>query len=186
MKDPGSERSRDPRSSPPVSRILSRCRGRSSISGGDCSPPLAAYPGLDRRAAVVPVWPCSGWGLPSRPVTRLAGGLLPHRFTLACARLAGHRRFVLCGTFRRVTPPGRYPAPCPMESGLSSGFTPRPSGGLSHILLALANWFVGAATADCPPDSADGDGDQRQQEHRSEGSRAATEAGDGDHDSRHH
>jgi len=25
-----------------------------------------------------------------------------------------------CGTFRRVTPPGCYPAPCPVELGLSS------------------------------------------------------------------
>gem|GEM_PF-5646013 len=29
--------------------------------------------------------------------------------------------FPFCGTFRRVTPPGHYPAPCPLESGLSSG-----------------------------------------------------------------
>ena len=27
---------------------------------------------------------------------------------------------VFCGTFRRVAPPGCYPAPCPVESGLSS------------------------------------------------------------------
>ena len=30
-----------------------------------------------------PIWPCTGRGLPSRPVTRTAGELLPHRFTLA-------------------------------------------------------------------------------------------------------
>ena len=56
------------------------------------------------------------------PVTRDAGALLPHRFTLTCARPvapAGHRRSVLCGTFRQVTLPGRWPAPCPVE--------PRPS-----------------------------------------------------------
>lgn len=52
-------------------------------------------------------------------VTDDAGGLLHHRFTLACA-LSGHRRSALCCTFRRVTPPGSYPAPCPVESGLSS------------------------------------------------------------------
>ena len=76
-----------------------------------------------RRATAVPAWPCSEWGLPSRPVTRLAGGLLPHRFTLACAVLerTTHRRSDFCGTFRRVAPPGDYPAPCPVESGLSSG-----------------------------------------------------------------
>ena len=30
------------------------------------------------------------------------------------------RRFALCGTVPRVTPGGRYPPPCPVESGLSS------------------------------------------------------------------
>jgi len=43
----------------------------------------------------------------------------------------GHRRSVLCGTFRRIAPPGRYPAPCPVESGLSSGRNSRPSGELT-------------------------------------------------------
>jgi hypothetical protein len=60
-------------------------------------------------------------GLASRPVARVAGGLLHHRFTLACALLTrGHRRSVLCCAFHRVSPPGSYPAPCPVESGLSS------------------------------------------------------------------
>src|SRR5262252_6621165 len=30
------------------------------------------------------------------------------------------RRFVFCGTFRRLAPPRRYLAPCPAEPGLSS------------------------------------------------------------------
>ena len=33
---------------------------------------------------------------------------------------AGHRRFALCCTCRRLAPPRRYLAPCPMEPGLSS------------------------------------------------------------------
>ncbi|AGJ61172.1 hypothetical protein MPC_123 [Candidatus Moranella endobia PCVAL] len=37
----------------------------------------------------------------------------------------GHRRFSLCCTCRRFTPPRRYLAPCPMEPGLSSP-TPFP------------------------------------------------------------
>jgi len=37
----------------------------------------------------------------------------------------GHRRSALCGTFHRLSPPGRYPAPCPVELGLSSR---RPEG----------------------------------------------------------
>ena len=32
----------------------------------------------------------------------------------------GHRRFALCCTGRRLAPPRRYLAPCPMEPGLSS------------------------------------------------------------------
>src|SRR5205823_1777859 len=52
-------------------------------------------------------------------VTPGAGGLLHHRFTLTrTAEAAG--RSVLCGTFPRVAPGGRYPPPCPLESGLSS------------------------------------------------------------------
>jgi hypothetical protein len=34
------------------------------------------------------------------------------------------RRFVFCGTFRRLAPPRRYLAPCPMEPGLSSRIAP--------------------------------------------------------------
>lgn len=30
------------------------------------------------------------------------------------------RRYIFCGTFRRLTSPRRYLAPCPMEPGLSS------------------------------------------------------------------
>src|SRR5262245_30736822 len=54
-------------------------------------------------------------------VTGAAGALLPHRFTLARCRLATARwRSALCCTFRGLTPPGSYPAPCPVEFGLSS------------------------------------------------------------------
>jgi hypothetical protein len=37
-----------------------------------------------------------------------------------CPPKADHRRYGFCGTFRRLATPGRYPAPCPLESGLSS------------------------------------------------------------------
>jgi hypothetical protein len=42
---------------------------------------------------------------------------LPARRSLS---FDGLRRSVLCGTFRPVTGPGRYPAHCPAEFGLSS------------------------------------------------------------------
>ena len=49
-------------------------------------------------------------------VTVGPGELLPHPFTLT--RRGG--RTSLCGTFPGVAPAGRYPAPCPVEPGLSS------------------------------------------------------------------
>src|SRR5688572_14877906 len=60
------------------------------------------------------------------------GALLPHLFTLTQPSLfrATARRYVFCATFRRVAPPGCYPAHCPVEFGLSSpvGLRPRPCG----------------------------------------------------------
>jgi hypothetical protein len=58
-------------------------------------------------------------------VTAGPGELLPHPFTLT--RRSG--RTSLCGTFPGVTPAGRYPAPCPVEPGLSS-----PPAGGGHLV----------------------------------------------------
>lgn len=58
---------------------------------------------------VVPIRFCSRWGLPCHPCCHACGGLLPHPFTLTCRK---DRRFAFCGTFPRVAPAGRYPAPC--------------------------------------------------------------------------
>ena len=85
---------------------------------------------LGQPAVSLPIWSCSVWGLPClRPYGR-SGALLPHLFTLtlaACARW----RYVFCGTgrLRALTPdPGRYPAHCPAEFGLSSpGTTSAPA-----------------------------------------------------------
>src|SRR5690606_33428059 len=44
--------------------------------------------------------------------------------TLPPGRLSAWRS-ALCCTFLRVTPTGRYPAPCPVELGLSSSATAR-------------------------------------------------------------
>ena len=60
--------------------------------------------------------PCSGWGLPCHRRHRRRGALLPHRFTLAPrfpTRRSRTGRSCLCGTFLRVTPTGRSPAPLP-------------------------------------------------------------------------
>ena len=57
----------------------------------------------------IPIRHCSRWGLPCRSCCQSRGGLLPHRFTLTVPR--GAQRFHFCGAFRRIAPPGRYPAP---------------------------------------------------------------------------
>jgi hypothetical protein len=55
----------------------------------------------------------AGFGEPS--CHHDAGGLLPHRFTLAGRRLRRcvDRRSPFCSTFRRLSPPGVSPAPLP-------------------------------------------------------------------------
>ena len=53
----------------------------------------------------------------ARSVTRPAGGLLHHLFTLTPYEYGA---VVFCCTFRRITPPSRYEAPCFVEPGLSS------------------------------------------------------------------
>src|SRR5512136_1284596 len=68
-------------------------------------------------------------------VTVGPGELLPHPFTLTCLRRSFDRRTSLCGTFPGVTPAGRYPAPCPVEPGLSS--PPKGSGHLVYFGQAL-------------------------------------------------
>ncbi len=75
----------------------------------------------------LPIWSCSGWGLPSsrcrhRDWCALTAPFHPYQHT-QCSGMPFHTgtwRSVLCGTFLRVTPTGRYPAPCSMEPGLSS------------------------------------------------------------------
>ncbi len=113
----------------PVSRILFR-----PLRGG------GGHPSWSRVAATLvqptrehwaghplPAWPCSGWGLPSRPVTRplVSSYLTVSPLPLPRAtwrRAVGPGRWAVCSLwhFPRVAPPGRYPASCPVESGLSS------------------------------------------------------------------
>ena len=82
-------------------------------------------------------------------VTAGPGELLPHPFTLT--RLGG--RTSLCGTFPGVTPAGRYPAPCPVEPGLSSpceqaaaiwSTSAKPFGFVKSPSAALHKFFVTA------------------------------------------
>src|SRR5208283_6154363 len=73
-------------------------------------------PGVSPGTLFPPIRSCSGWGLHGRPVTRP-----PVSSCLTISPLLLLRRAVcFCCTVRRVTPPGRYPAPCLVEFGLSS------------------------------------------------------------------
>ena len=67
-----------------------------------------------------PIWSCSRWGLPCHICYQMRGALLPHHFTLTDPHRNEDRRYIFCGTFRQLTLPRRYLAPCPMEPGLSS------------------------------------------------------------------
>jgi hypothetical protein len=63
-----------------------------------------------------------------------------------------HRRSVFCGTFLRVTPTGRYPAPCPKESGRSSDRCAeapgtRPPGRLATISIVAQRAGDGLKTS---------------------------------------
>jgi hypothetical protein len=88
------------------------------------------------------------------PVTREAGGLLHHRFTLTwpptCETQDHARRSVLCGTGLRVTPSGRYPPPCSAEPGRSSSHLrdARPPGQpIRHPFYGLITRVCSAATS---------------------------------------
>jgi hypothetical protein len=67
------------------------------------------------EGSAIPTWSCSRWGLPCRCRYRRRGALLPHHFTLTTPSLRKAARGLavcFCGTFPRVAPAGRYPAPC--------------------------------------------------------------------------
>ena len=73
-------------------------------------------------------------------VTDRTGELLPHRFTLtSLTRSVSGRRFAFCGTFLPVARTGRYPAPCPLEPGLSS---PLPCGKAAVIYPTLTKTYT--------------------------------------------
>ena len=102
----------------------------------------------------LPVWPCSGWGLPSRPghPGRWCALTAPFHPHLCPMRAPGHRRSVLCGTVLRVAPTGCEPASCPVEPRPSSAWrtTPRSPGRLT-VPASLARSRSGAQQACARP-----------------------------------
>src|SRR3989442_15324311 len=112
-----SESAGKPSSVPRFSRRSRRAVGRqSSVSVAGCPATLATLP-EDRPSQPYrpPIRSCSGWGLPSQPVSRLLVGSYPHHFTFAVARAAavyflwhspsGHPDRALPGTLPYVPRP---------------------------------------------------------------------------------
>ena len=111
------------RESRPISRVLSR----TAIHLGHASPHASSdLPGsrAGRTSGSSPSLPYLvllrvGFTLPLLlPAARCALTAPFHPYPAATRRRAG--RYIFCGTFRRLAPPRRYLAPCPVEPGLSS------------------------------------------------------------------
>ena len=73
------------------------------------------------KAARVPTWSCSGWGLPCPARYRPGGALLPHLFTLTSIRPVGRMGGLFSAALSLGSPPpGVTRHPDPVEPGLSS------------------------------------------------------------------
>ena len=105
----------------PISRVLSWTiihLGPPSPAASSNLPESAAGRGIAFLCGLAP-----GGVYHAAACCHLRGALLPHHFTLTpCPALAVAGRYLFCCTFRRLTPPRNYLAPCPMEPGLSSPF----------------------------------------------------------------
>jgi len=85
-----------------------------------------------------PIWSCSRWGLPSHRVLPPARCALTAPFhPYRSDSCKPDRRYIFCCTFRRLTPPRGYLAPCPVEPGLSS-----PSRGWSDCLADSQAYYL--------------------------------------------
>jgi hypothetical protein len=81
-----------------------------------------------------PIWSCSVRGFACHRRYRRRGALLPHLFTLTSPKRRARKPGAKAGgifsvpLIRQVALPGRYPAPCPAEFGLSSRLRPSDFG----------------------------------------------------------
>ena len=96
-------------------------------TGGTALPPWSSsQPGDEPGAHGPSIRPCSRWGLAAAASPQSAGRSYRPISPLPRTSLAAVGAVCFCATFRlprRTYPlrkPGRYPAPCPVEPGLSS------------------------------------------------------------------
>ena len=121
------------------SRPLSRVLSWTVIPLGPASPQASSnQPGCGTSHAIAPLFGLAPGGVCRAPrrCPRGRWALTPP-FHPCHAPLRAVRRFVFCCTFRRLTPPRRYLAPCSVEPGLSS----------AHCCDATAS--ADSAGADC-------------------------------------
>jgi hypothetical protein len=107
----------------PVSRVLSWTvipLGDASLRRSSNLPGDTAGRGIVSLFGLAPGGVCRAGPLPDSRCA-LTAPFHPCLFP-AFLRTPGHRRSALCCTFRRLAPPRRYLAPCPVEPGLSSAF----------------------------------------------------------------
>lgn len=117
-----------------ISRVLFPLPGGCHSSGTDIAarlerPTRGHWPG---RPWHPPIWSCSGRGLPSLPRRRGNWWALTPPFHPYPGRTGA---VCFLWHFPRVTPAGRYPAPCPLEPGLSST---GPAGSDKPVLLPFS------------------------------------------------
>jgi hypothetical protein len=95
----------------------------SSHSSRPCVAARLEQPTRERRGPRhgSPIRSCSRWGLPCHAALAPRAVRSYRTFSpLPRASCDAVRRFAFCCTFRRLAPPRRYLAPCPVEPGLSS------------------------------------------------------------------
>ena len=104
----------------PVSRVLSW----TAIPLGCTSPCTSSnLPGNHAGRMIVPLFGLAPGGV--FPATSVARRAVRSYRTISPLPAPECRRYIFCGTFRRLAPPRRYLAPCPVEPGLSSRKTGR-------------------------------------------------------------
>jgi len=125
------------RGSRPVSRVLSR----TAIHLGCTSPCTSSnLPGSDAGHTNAPLFGLAPGGVyPATGVT--VSAVRSYRTISPLPALKALRRYLFCGTFRRLASPRRYLAPCPVEPGLSSTSLPRQR--LSGRLPLATYWVSG-------------------------------------------
>jgi len=126
----------------PISRVLSWAviylerRLPAASSGLPGAQTGRAAPFLPCRQASPLLGLAPGGGCLAAAVTSSAGGLLHHLFTITLCLVWQRAVCFSVALFRRVTPPGCYPAPCPAEPGLSSLLPRSQPGGSERDRLA--------------------------------------------------